>query len=214
MNRKESKHRPGTATLEKGRVRLIAILEAARQVFMRHGYAGFTMRKVAAEAGISVGNLHYYYRNKEDLLRDMLDYVVSHYLEEFDNRMKLAGDAPDQQLGAIIAFLIEDLNRVSTTRFFPELWALGNHDEYAAELMEAMYARARAPMSRLIARMRPELSQGECDEMALLFSASIEGLTMFVGHDKPWAEHIDAIKALALQAFLDLARGPPRRKRS
>jgi len=98
MNRKESKHRPGTATLEKGRVRLIAILEAARQVFMRHGYAGFTMRKVAAEAGISVGNLHYYYRNKEDLLRDMLDYVVSHYLEEFDNRMKLAGDAPTTEV--------------------------------------------------------------------------------------------------------------------
>lgn len=175
-------------------------------MFMAHGYAGFTMRKVAAEAGISVGNLHYYYRNKEDLLRDMLDFVVSHYLQEIDNRRRQAGDSPAEQLAAIIGYLVEDLNRISTTRFFPELWALANHDAYAAELTEAMYARAREPMQELIAAMRPDLDAGVCEEIAMLISASIEGLTMFVGHDKPWAGRLPSVRGLTVESFIGLVR--------
>lgn len=44
------------------------IINTARRLFNEHGYAGVSMRDIAAALGISVGNLTYHYRRKEELL--------------------------------------------------------------------------------------------------------------------------------------------------
>ena len=52
------------------------ILEAARTVFAEHGYAEASMRAIARQAGISVGGLYLYFRNKEELyLTFMQDWM-------------------------------------------------------------------------------------------------------------------------------------------
>jgi AcrR family transcriptional regulator len=43
------------------------ILHGAREVFMRKGYAGTTMKEIADEMGINKSLLHYYYRSKDRL---------------------------------------------------------------------------------------------------------------------------------------------------
>ncbi len=43
------------------------ILNAARKVFTKHGYAGARMQKIADEARINKALLHYHFRNKETL---------------------------------------------------------------------------------------------------------------------------------------------------
>lgn len=48
------------------------ILVATRSVLIRDGSAGFSVRKVAQEAGISIGNLQYHYSSRVTLLREML----------------------------------------------------------------------------------------------------------------------------------------------
>ncbi len=45
-----------------------AILDAASRVFLRKGVHGAGMRDIAAELGMAVGNLYYYFVDKEDLL--------------------------------------------------------------------------------------------------------------------------------------------------
>ncbi len=45
------------------------ILRAASGCFRERGFHATGMRDVAARAGMTVGNLYYYFRNKEDLLR-------------------------------------------------------------------------------------------------------------------------------------------------
>lgn len=44
------------------------ILDAASAVLARKGYTGTTINLVAAEAGVSRGLLHYYFKNKEEML--------------------------------------------------------------------------------------------------------------------------------------------------
>ncbi len=44
------------------------ILEAASRVFRRRGVHGTGMREIAAELGMTVGNLYYYFENKQALL--------------------------------------------------------------------------------------------------------------------------------------------------
>lgn len=45
-----------------------AILEAAARAFRAHGFHATTMRHIAAELGMTVGNLYYYFENKLALL--------------------------------------------------------------------------------------------------------------------------------------------------
>ncbi|MFI5013376.1 MAG: TetR/AcrR family transcriptional regulator [Hyphomicrobiales bacterium] len=44
------------------------ILEAAERAFVRHGFHATTMQHVAAEAGMSPGNLYRYFRSKEAMV--------------------------------------------------------------------------------------------------------------------------------------------------
>src|ERR1035438_3893318 len=44
-----------------------AIEEAALRLFIRQGYFGTSIRDIASEAGISIGNIYNYYPNKEAL---------------------------------------------------------------------------------------------------------------------------------------------------
>ena len=43
------------------------ILEAAREVFLQHGYEGATTQMIADSAGINKALVHYYFRNKDKL---------------------------------------------------------------------------------------------------------------------------------------------------
>lgn len=48
------------------------IMACARRLFEEHGYNGVSMREIARELGISVGNLTYHFKKKENLLEAMI----------------------------------------------------------------------------------------------------------------------------------------------
>ena len=48
------------------------ILRSARKLFLRRGYEVTTMRDVAAGAGTSIGNLYFYFEDKEALLETLM----------------------------------------------------------------------------------------------------------------------------------------------
>jgi AcrR family transcriptional regulator len=53
------------------------ILEAARRVFTRKGFAGARMQEIADEAGINKALVHYYYRSKEKLFAEIFREAFS-----------------------------------------------------------------------------------------------------------------------------------------
>ncbi len=56
------------------------ILEVAREVFMQNGYDGTSMQMIADKAGINKSLLHYYYRSKERLFREIFAKVFSQFI--------------------------------------------------------------------------------------------------------------------------------------
>ena len=50
-----------------------AIIDAALTLFRERGYDATTMRAIAAEAGVSVGNAYYYFDSKEELIQGFYD---------------------------------------------------------------------------------------------------------------------------------------------
>jgi len=60
------------------------ILSGAERVFARAGFEGATMAQIAEEAGVPKPNLHYYFGNKRDLYRAVLNRVLHDWLDPID----------------------------------------------------------------------------------------------------------------------------------
>lgn len=94
---------PDGATPRQGQIRQAnqsAILRAAERVFARTGFEGATMADIAEEAGLPRANLHYYFGNKRDLYRAVLDAVLHDWLAPLDAITPEAD--PAQALGSYI----------------------------------------------------------------------------------------------------------------
>ena len=53
------------------------ILETALRLFNEFGTAAVSTNRIAAEAGISPGNLYYHYRNKEEIIRGLVEDLLA-----------------------------------------------------------------------------------------------------------------------------------------
>ena len=57
------------------------ILEAALDVFSRHGFRGSTIDQIAEQGGLSKPNVLYYFRTKEAIHRRLIDRLLDNWLE-------------------------------------------------------------------------------------------------------------------------------------
>lgn len=73
-----------------GSMRRLQLTRAAYRVVSRKGYYNFTLKDIAREAGLSAGLVHYYFKNKQDLLLNLLKEINSN-MKAYLNRelMKL-----------------------------------------------------------------------------------------------------------------------------
>ncbi len=60
----------------------LRILEAAHTIFLRRGTDGARMQEIADEAGVNKGLLHYYYRSKERLAREVFRRAAAELMSE------------------------------------------------------------------------------------------------------------------------------------
>ena len=68
-----------------------AILDAALEVFSRHGYRGATLDQIATEAGLSKPNILYYFDGKEDIHVTLLNQLMDTWLDPL-KAMQADGD--------------------------------------------------------------------------------------------------------------------------
>lgn len=191
---------------KKGEHSAQGILLAAERLLIEQGYHNFSLRKVAANANQTLGSLQYYFPTKDDLVKAMLDNCIERYLDMFNQIRVEAGTDAQDQFRALIVGIVRDLNSTTTTVFFPEVWSMANHDEHAAQFMDAMYGRYRDVLVDVIGQINPALSPEQLMRLALYISASLEGQTMFVGDGKPWQQETMNIVSMATQSFLWLIR--------
>lgn len=182
------------------------ILRTALHILIEEGYRAMSMRRIAAACGMRLGNLTYHYSTREDLVRELLNAVISSYEVEFGAIVHAPGVPPEERLARLCGLIIGDVASKKTTRLFPELWALANHDAFVYERVHELYARARAPLIDIIADMRPDLTERDCFDLALFISSAMEGLTVFAGYRMPFESRLAAVEAIGIRAFIDIVR--------
>jgi AcrR family transcriptional regulator len=87
------------------------ILEAASRVFRRKGLHAAGMRDIAAELEMAVGNLYYYFRDKEDLLAFIQQTTLTG-LQSLAARIEALELGADGKLWLLIAGHVALLNEV------------------------------------------------------------------------------------------------------
>lgn len=196
--------RRGSGIYQTGRDRVVQILETALDILIEDGYQALSLREVARRCKVQIGAISYYYKSRSDLLRDVLNMVLAPYGENFKAIRHAPGLTPEEKLEKLITLLLEDIQTKKTTRLFPHLWMLANHDPFVAKAVDTIYILERLTFASLIAKINPQLVEEERETLAVFISAAIAGSTMFIGFEKPWSKGLPLYRAMTCRALIDL----------
>lgn len=93
------------AKYKTGKIRtgnISVILDAAEEEFATYGYRGATMSRIAERAKMPRPNVHYYFKNKQELYNDILMRILEEWNEPF-NRISPEDDPAEALKGYIHA---------------------------------------------------------------------------------------------------------------
>ncbi|MGD9881691.1 MAG: TetR/AcrR family transcriptional regulator [Reyranella sp.] len=97
-----------------------SLLEAAKVVLRRNGYAGLSTRDVAAEAGVPLSQIHYHFGSKQGLLLALFEYLNAQLLDRqnamfadrslsLSQRWDRACDYLDEDIGSGYVHVLQEL---------------------------------------------------------------------------------------------------------
>ncbi|RZI41398.1 TetR/AcrR family transcriptional regulator [Herbaspirillum sp. HC18] len=206
---KTSLKRKTSSTTEKGYARANDILQAAREIFASEGYGGLTMRRIAAQVGVSLSNVQHYYRNKDMLVEALLLDSMNQFQARIDGiTATMTGASRVEQLMATVDMFLEELGNPVIRGMFFEFWALATRNTFASTLMERMQSRERKAIYQLIQGLSPEIPDEEYVVRAALIVAQVEGLMLFRVRNRPKRPELEGLEIAAKQAVLRLATQP------
>lgn len=121
--------------------RVPLIIDCALSILRDKGYGGLSMRQVANRAGISLGNLQFYFSNKDELLRGMIDFYFDRCSILFDEHLAHVGSLqPPEKIRAILLWGLEGGEEISEIcKVFRELWAIASRNEFVRVHLEKYY---------------------------------------------------------------------------
>jgi AcrR family transcriptional regulator len=90
----------GEKRREGRRARIVA---AAQQLFATQGYETTSMQQVVAEAGTSIGNCYFYFHNKEELLKAVIEEINAEIGRQIDAAIAQVPIGPARLAAAIAA---------------------------------------------------------------------------------------------------------------
>jgi AcrR family transcriptional regulator len=131
-----------------------ALLDAAERLLVDVGYAGITTRRLAAEAGVNHGLVHYYFGSNENLLVRALERFTGRLIDR--QRGLYATDEPFvEKWRAAMRYLVGD--DATYEKIWLELQALGWNDAGLRTRLARVNAEWRAVLTEAFAQPRREL---------------------------------------------------------
>lgn len=143
------------------------IIDACLEVIARDGVAGTSHRRVAAEAGVPLGAMTYYFDGMGDLLHASFTRFATTISDRFERRMATV-ESEDAAKAAVIAIILDDV-------FGDNRELVLSHELYTLAARDPAY---RSITSAWMQRSRDALEHHFDPETARMLDALIEGLTI------------------------------------
>jgi len=174
------------------------ILVAAERAFVRHGFHATTMQHVAAEAGMSPGNLLRYFRSKEAIVAGLCSRDQAALAEDF-----AALARSDDIVAHLEGMLRHKLVTEPRERFqlAVEIWAEATRNPEVTAIMYEIDGAVRAALAEMItgARGRGRIAPGVDADFAVRAICTI-GIGLFKrrAHEPDFDGEAEVALALAL----------------
>lgn len=146
--------RPGMPATRIQALTRALILDAALDIFSRHGFRGSTVDEIAARAGLSKANLLYYYRRKQDLYEAVLERTLKEWLRPLE-AMDVEGEPTEELRRYIEAKLALSAERPEASRLFINEILAG-----APVILPTLETTLRSLVAQKTATIRTWVSQG------------------------------------------------------
>jgi TetR/AcrR family transcriptional regulator len=131
-----------------------ALLDAAERLLVEVGYAGITTRRLAEEAGVNHGLVHYYFGSIENLLLRALERFTQQLVAR--QRELYAADVPFQEKWrAAMRHLVSD--DVAYEKVWLELQAMGWNDPVLRQRLADVNDRWRTVLTEAFAEPHRQL---------------------------------------------------------
>jgi AcrR family transcriptional regulator len=156
------------------------LVQAAFNQIAERGFEGLRTREVAAEVGVNIATLHYYFPTKESLIRGVVEYAMG----RFRSTLAPHGSPSNQlrnHLRAVRRLLADEPELGSV---MGELALRSARDKAIAAIMTEMYDAWHTTMRSLLRRavkaggLRPEL---DSDGVAAVVVATLAAMTLPTG---------------------------------
>jgi AcrR family transcriptional regulator len=113
-----------------------SLLEAAKKVLRRAGYAGLSTREVAAEAAVPLSQIHYHFGSKQNMVLELFEYLNAQLLDRQNRLFEDPSLKLSEQWSRACDYLDEDIAS-GYVRVLQELIAVSWHDAEVAKVIRA-----------------------------------------------------------------------------
>jgi AcrR family transcriptional regulator len=131
------------------------LLDAAERLLIEVGHAGITTRKVAAEAGVNHGLVHYYFGSIEELLFQAMERYTERLLQR--QRALYAADIPFIEKWRTAMGFIEDDLAAGYPKIWAELHAVAWNRPQFQERIAQVHVQWREIFGDALAKAKDEL---------------------------------------------------------
>jgi AcrR family transcriptional regulator len=179
------------------------ILKSTCKVVAKRGVGALRISDVATDVGFSTGTIHYYFDDKETLLRAAFAYNVRHSIARRKDLLASTTDTLKLLRSYVDSYLPDDRESLRAWRVWAEFWAISIRDTDLQSVIDILDIDWRAVVSRLIGQAQSEGLVREGDPLVFtnMLIAMIDGLAIQVLAN---SKEMDiATMRLTLHAFID-----------
>ncbi len=161
--------------------RRIQIYKALTKCLLKKSFSETSIKEIAKTAGLNHGVLHYYFKNKEDILLNYIDWAVIHYHDMYQEWVDShSGRKIDKKayLRDFAEFMIDRLSLNDTlSRVFVEIWEIAMYNKKVRLKLQDLYREWFRTVSQVISQSYPR--SAEAKKISLLLVPFSEGMSLF-----------------------------------
>jgi AcrR family transcriptional regulator len=137
------------------------VLHAAAKLFLEKGYTNSTMKEIALVAGVNYGSMMFVFRAKEDILSELVGYVLDGQFEATTNLLQ--GKTEDKLLFYAVETVLQ-LHLAESSENMRELYSL-SYSQHASS--NIVYEKITLKLADIFKEQYPNFTQGEFYEKEL-----------------------------------------------
>ena len=158
------------------------ILNCGVSVLKNEGYQEFSMRRVAQEVGISLGNLQYHFKTKEVLIESILDCYIKDYTKQLNEQLISFKTGSRSELDKLIEYIFTYGDDGECGIIFREIWAISNQNKTIEESLGTYYKSLYELLVTWFSHFDRSNSKKNVELAASLIMPLIEGYTLTQDH--------------------------------